>query len=219
VVAAGRVLADGRLEVALERVALVLVWKEIGSVGDRRRGSVGLHPSRETKEHGFEFRQGVGFLGFYYVKLCGFWRVIWSSLQHHLHYYYYLHLSDKNAIFLPKFFQNFIFPKSKNEIITLAFRQVHELLVLAAVDDVAADAAVAAVALHLGLVAVEVLAALVDDVAVLDVREGEAPLLGARRQLGGPRSVRLADHDGEAGALVALVALVPGVDGLNQFRP
>ena len=63
--------------------------------------------------------------------------------------------------------------------------------------------------LDLGLVAVEVLPGLVDDVAVLDLGEYEALLLAAGRQLRRPRSVRLADDDRKPGALVALVTLVP----------
>jgi hypothetical protein len=57
-------------------------------------------------------------------------------------------------------------------------------LVFTAVDDVAADAVVTAVALNLSLITVVVLSGLVDDVTVLNLREGEATFLGAGREIG-----------------------------------
>ena len=82
-------------------------------------------------------------------------------------------------------------------------------MVISAGDDVASDAVVSSVALDLGLVAVEVLPGLVDDVSVLDLGEDKALLLAAGGQLGRPGSVGLADDDGKSGSLVARVALVP----------
>lgn len=75
------------------------------------------------------------------------------------------------------------------KFITFTLWQIGKLLVIAASDDVAADAVVSAMAFDLGLIAVEVLPGLVDDVSVFDVREDEALLLCARGQVGRPGAV------------------------------
>ena len=64
------------------------------------------------------------------------------------------------------------------------------------------------VALHPRLIAEVVLVRPLRDVTVPDLGELVAPLSGARRHSGRPRSVRLADEHGQAGPLVSRVALV-----------
>ena len=66
---------------------------------------------------------------------------------------------------------------------TFAFWQIGEFLFISAVDDVAADAVVAAVTLDLGLISVVILSSLVNDVAVIDLGEVEATFLGASRKV------------------------------------
>jgi len=56
-------------------------------------------------------------------------------------------------------------------------------LIVVTVDDVAADTVVTAVTLNLCLITVVILSGFVDDVAVLNLGEGETTLLGAGRKL------------------------------------
>lgn len=151
---AGHVFALGRLEVALESLALVLVWKSEGSLN---------------------FSVAV---------------------------------------------------RSPSPLLTFTRGQVLEGLVRPARDDIAAGPGVAAVALDASLIAEEEVARttavtsdVVDDEAVLDLRQLVALYTRAGRWLAGPSSIALAQQDGQAGPLETGQALIANDSAVIEALP